>query len=96
MAMYSEGIKRITGAEPAHRVWIAIESEEPHEVRIHEVSPIYDAIGRFQFRKYLDDLKRAIDENSFKQLGEEIMIGDPSWYYQKKYEDMGILETLGD
>ncbi len=94
MAFYSEGIKHITGKEPTSRAWIAIESEEPYECRIHEVSPIYDEIGRFEYRRLLDELKLAIDENDFSQKNEEIMIGEPSLWFKKKYEDLGILETI--
>lgn len=92
MAMYAEGVKVITGKEPAAKAWIAVESDGAHECRIHEVSPYYDDIGKFEFRRCMDKLKKAIDEHSFKQGGDEIMVGEPSYWFLKKYIAMGVVD----
>lgn len=91
MMFYSEGIKNITGKEPQSRAWITIESEEPHEVRIHEVGAHYETIGSFEYRKSLDKLKRAIDNKSFPQSNDEILVGEPSHWFLRKYLQMGVI-----
>lgn len=91
MMFYSEGIKNITGKAPESRAWITIESEEPHEVRIHEVGAHYETIGAFEYRKSLDKLKRAIDDKSFPQSNEEILVGEPSHWFLRKYLQMGVI-----
>lgn len=91
MAMYNEGVKHITGKEPANRAWLVIESEEPHEVRIHEVGAHYETIGSFEYRKCLDKLKKAIDAKAFPQGSDEILIGEPTFWFLKKYIQMGVV-----
>lgn len=92
MAMYAEGVKHITGITPKHRAWLVIESEAPHEVRIHHAGDIYGEIGAFEFRRAVDKLKLAIDKNHFPQGGKDIMISEPSSWFKKKYVDLGIIK----
>lgn len=93
--MYNDGVKNITGKEPENRVWLVIESEAPHEVRLHEVGPEYEAIGEFEYRRSLDKLKSAIDKGEFLQGNDDILIAEPSFWFKRKYEQLGILNHLG-
>lgn len=92
MAMYSEGVKHITGKEPEHKAWLVVESDGAHECRIHEVSSYYDDIGRWEYRNCLDKLKKAIDENSFPQGGLEVLVGEPTAWFLKKYITKGVID----
>jgi hypothetical protein len=92
--MYNEGVKQITGKEPLHRAWLTIESEGAHEVRIHDVSPVYEEIGMFEYRRSLRKLKEAIDKNEFNQGSDEIIVGDPSFWFERKYLNLGVLKNV--
>lgn len=91
MAMYNDGVKHITGIEPSHRAWLCIEADAPHEVRIHEVGAVYDEIGYFEYRRSLKKLKEAIDAGVFTQGNDEIMIGEPTYWFMKKYLQLGVI-----
>ncbi len=93
MAMYSEGVKHITGKEPDAKAWIAIESDGAHECRIHEVSSFYDDIGKFEYRRSLNKLKKAIDANHWPQGGDDIFVGEPTFFYLKKYISLGVIDA---
>lgn len=93
MSMYAEGVKVITGKEPEAKAWIAVESDGAHECRIHEVSPYYDDIGKFEFRRCMDKLKKAIDNNHWPQGGDEIFVGEPSYWWLKKYIALGVVDA---
>ena len=93
MAMYREGIFHITGIRPQHGAWLAVESKEPYETRIHEVGAKYEAIGDFEFRRSIDKLKKSIDEESFSHGKEEIMIGEPTVWFERKYIELGVLNN---
>jgi hypothetical protein len=94
-AMYSDGVKNITGKAPEYKCWLTVESEGAHETRIHEVGAEYDAIGHFEYRRSLKKLKEAIDAGKFTQGNDDIIIGEPTSWFKRKYEQLGILDTLG-
>jgi len=93
MAMYREGIYHITGIKPQHGAWLAVESQEPYETRIHEVGPKYETIGDFEFRRSIDKLKKSIDEKTFAHGKEEIMVGEPTVWFERKYIQLGVLNN---
>lgn len=92
MAMYNDGVKNITGMEPKNRAWLVVESEEPHESRIHEVGPMYEEIGQFEYRKCLRKLADALDKGVFDQGSDEILVGEPTHWFMRKYIQMGVLD----
>lgn len=94
LIMYSKGIKAITGKAPEQKCWITVESQGAHETRIHEVSPIYEATAEFEYRKFMTELKNAIKNKKFEQRGSEVEVGEPSVYYQRKYEFTDLTENL--
>lgn len=86
VAMYFEGIKNITGVEPQALYWLAAELKPPYEAKLHEISPIYLEIGRMKYRKYMRELRAAIDSKNFARRGNIVEMGEPSVYYKQKYE----------
>ena len=86
VAMYYEGIKALTGKYPDIGYWLSGESKPPYEVKLHEISPIYLEIGRMKFRKYMRELRAAIDSGNFSRRGNLVEMGEPTTYYKQKYE----------
>lgn len=91
MAMYEDGVFNITGEKPRAKAWLVVEQENHFECRIHDVSPTYEDIGKFEYRRCLNLLAKAIDKGSFDQGGDEILIGEPTHWFMKKYLEMGVL-----
>lgn len=87
LIMYAEGIKHITGKKPEYMVWIAIENIAPYEVRVYQMSPQYEEIGRYQYRLAMNKLKQCIDSGAFESGQKEIEVIEPNRWYLQQYEN---------
>lgn len=94
MAMYAEGIKNITGKKPSHIVWLAVESKAPFECRAYMMSPQYEAVGEFNFKRAMNKLKKCIDKGEFKGEQQEIEIVEPNAWFLNQYADLGAFNNL--
>jgi hypothetical protein len=86
LVMYAEGIKHITGKYPEFMVWIAIENIAPYEVRVYQMSPQFEEIGKYQYRLAMNKLKECINSGKFESGQKEIEIITPDYWYLNQYE----------
>lgn len=93
LAMYSNGIKNITNIKPDFHIWIAVENVAPYEVMVYEMSPQYSEIGEWEYRQALKKLNECLNKKAFLPAQTEIEIGEPSYWYFKKYEDKNIFNV---
>lgn len=94
MEMYAEGIKQITGKRPSNIVWLAVESKPPFEVRAYLMSPHYEVIGAYNFKKAIRRLKDCINSGDFSGEQKEIEMAEPSGWHIKKYEEQNAFENI--
>lgn len=94
IAMYSEGVKQITGIEPEHKMWMAVESKMPFEVACYEVPPQYEATGKFDLRNCLRQIAECAKAKQWPQRQAEVEYGDMSPWFFKKYELKGAFSDI--
>jgi len=91
MAMYEQGVKAITGKSSDHRLWLTIETVRNFECRVHEVDPMYDETGLYEYRYCMKRLSDCIKENKFPQGQVLIEYGQPSFWFKQEYQLKGVL-----
>lgn len=88
MAMYCYGSEKVFGKKPKEKVWIAIESAPPYEVKVHYVGPYFEEIGLYEFRQCMGKLKQSILENKWPQGQNIIESLDPSVFFERRYDQL--------
>lgn len=82
LAMYSEGIKQITGKEVDYPAFIAVEKEPPYEVAVYIADKEMIDKGREDYRKSLLTLKACLDTDTFPKYQSKIEeISLPRWAF---------------
>jgi len=94
MMMYDDGVKNIVGKKSVHRIWMAIESKPPYEVRLHEVIPEYEATGLYEYRASLRKIKDCVEKNNFPQGQLDIEFGRMSTPFFNHYNDIGAFNDI--
>lgn len=85
-AFYREGITAITGKEPDHSVWLAIESKCPYEVGLYEIPPQYEGSGKYECRRAIKRIKDCVKTWQWPQGQVNVEYGEMSPWFFKKYE----------
>lgn len=91
MAMYAEGVRRLTGRVPENQVWICVESKYPFETRVYELNDAYKKIGQHDFRYALNKIKECIAAKNFPQGQQVATMAEPSIWFERQYKPV-----LGD
>lgn len=83
---YSLGTQLVFGKKPKYPAWIAVESSEPFECRVHHVDDFYYDTGKYEFRKSMDKLKAALKSGKWPQAQSMIETVEPSPWFRGYYD----------
>jgi hypothetical protein len=82
LAMYSEGIKAITGRYPKYQALIAVETTAPYEVAVYIADEGMISKGQEDYRRALDTLSECLSTDSWPRYQREIEdISLPGWAF---------------
>ena len=86
LAVYLKGTEKVFNKRPKTPVWIAIESSEPYETRVHFCDQFYIESGEYEYRKSMDNLADCLKSNEWPQGQSLIESLDPSPWFRSHYE----------
>lgn len=96
-ALYFDGLRTITGREPAAPIFIAVEKEPPYCVAVYEIEEEDLELGRAQYRFALERIKACEQANDWPGYSNELLdLHLPSWKGQEVAADAPPVETPAD
>lgn len=82
-AIYVDALKSIDSIAREF-VWVVVEESEPHDVAVYQCDKATLAIGRYKYRKLLDDYKKCVETNVWPGYEKEVtQLGLSDWHKQK-------------
>lgn len=96
MAMYEDGIEKITGVRPETSAWLAVESVFPYEVACHEVPPQYKQSGDYEYQRCKRRIAECAKSNLWPQAQTEIEMAEMSPWFFNNYMIKGAFHDLID